>query len=196
MDMKIIKALLADYYKGKTSREDEDYLVNYFLNSRVPQEMEADRLLFISLNESAREEIPDEQFDEKLFAAIEEQDVKNDRKGSIKKLLITISGIAAGILILTGSYFLIEKQIADRFMVSEEHVITDDTQIAYNEARDALLLMSEVMNKGTGELEAFSKMTDATRELAMINKFNKAANELQAIGKFDETISNIRRINE
>ena len=197
MDQKKIKALLSDYYQGETSREDEDALMNYFLNSQVPAELEVDRLFFISLNESARGEIPDGQFEEKLFAAIEEQGLKNDRKGIITKLLITVSGIAAGILILAGSYFLlIEKQIEDRFLVTEEHSTIDDTQIAYNEARDALLLVSQVMNKGTGQLVALSRMTDATRELAMINKFNKGANNLQAIGKFDETMNGIRRTNE
>jgi hypothetical protein len=197
MDQKKIKALLADYYEGRTSREDEDALVNYFLNTQVPAELEVDRLLFMSISESAREEIPDGQFDEKLFAAIENQGLKNDRKRSITKLLITASGIAAGILIFIGSYFfLIEKQIEDRFLVTEEHAIIDETQIAYIEARDALLLVSEVMNKGTGQLVALSKMTDATRELTMINKFSKGANNLQTIGKFDETISEIRRTNE
>ena len=189
MELKKIKALLADYYEGKTSREDELTLMNFFRHSEVPPEMEADRLLFISMLEASAEEIPDKRFDEKLFAAIEQHDRRKEPAG-IRKIIYTVSGIAAGLLVLVGSYFLMVEQVNDIVYADDEYTI-DETMLAYEEAKNALLLVSRVMNTGTEQLRTLSKMTDATRELGIINKFHQGASELQILSKFDETTDKI-----
>jgi hypothetical protein len=173
MDLKKIRALLAEYYEGRTSIKEEISLTDFFSGPDVPSDLEADRLLFLSLSESAKEIITDEHFDEKLFAAIERQD-NEARKRVTRKLLIGLSGIAAGVIILMGSYLLLrENQAEESFLVSEERII-HDPETAYQEARNALILISQVMNKGTGELGSLSKLTDATRELQMISRFDEA----------------------
>ena len=189
MELKKIKALLADYYEGKTSREDELMLMNFFRNSEVTPEMEADRLLFISMHEASAEEIPDTRFDEKLLAAIEQNDHRKE-PASIRKIIYTVSGIAAGLLLLVGSYFLMVEQVNDIVYVDDEYT-TDETMLAYEEAKNALFLVSRIMNTGTEQLQTLSKMTDATRELGIINKFHQGASELQILSKFDETTDKI-----
>jgi hypothetical protein len=197
MDLKKVKALLAEYYEGRTSREDEACLKDFFSKEKVPSEMEADRQLFLSLMESEEEILPDPQFDEKLFAAIGEQDRKNYglNKGEIsikspaRRMVIAVSGIAAGIAILIGSYFmLIEQQVQDNLLAGEEYTI-EETMLAYEEARNALVLVSQVMNRGTEKLEPLSKMEEATRELRMINKFHQGTSELQALSRLDEAVT-------
>lgn len=201
MDLKKVKALLAEYYEGRTSSEEEAFLKDFFSKEKVPSEMEADRLLFLSLMESEGETLPDQQFDEKLFAAIEQQDRQNKSADSRKiisksltrRMFIAVTGIAAGILILLGSYFmLIERQVQDGLLAGEEYTV-DETMLAYEEARNALLLVSHVMNRGTAGLEPLSKMEEATRELHMINKFHQGANELQALSRFDEAVTSLGR---
>lgn len=194
MELERIKVLLDKYYQGKTSREEEIDLADFFMDPGVPSEMEADRLLFISLKESSKVTIPDERFDEKLFASIDALDKRKVRKSNINKLIISLSGMAAGLLIFIGSYFyLMENTVEDNLQVSHSQAI-DDPQFAYEEAKDALLMVSWIMNKGTTELEALSRMDDATRELAMINKFHQGTGELSVISRFDETVTGIRGI--
>lgn len=189
MELKKIKALLADYYEGKTSREDELMLMNFFRQSEVPPEMEADRMLFISMQEASAEEIPDKRFDEKLLAIIEHSDHRKE-PASIRKIIYTVSGIAAGLLLLVGSYFLMVEQVNDIVHVDDEYT-TDETMLAYEEAKNALFLVSRVMNTGTEQLQTLSKMTDATRELGIINKFHQGTSELQILSKFEETTDKI-----
>jgi len=53
MELKRIKALLAEYYEGKTDRDEEQLLTDFFLYGEVPPEMETDRLLFVSMSEAS-----------------------------------------------------------------------------------------------------------------------------------------------
>ena len=199
MDLKKVKALLADYYEGRTSKEEEDYLKDFFSKEKVPPGMEADRLLFLSLAGSADEVIPDRQFDEKLFAAIAEQEDQNNNannrktgsKSLTRHLIIAVSGIAAGLMILIGSYFILAERQGEESLLAGEEYTVEETMLAYEEARNALLLVSGVMNRGTAELESLSKLEAATRELHMINKFHHGLYELQTLAKFDETVTSL-----
>lgn len=195
MDLKRVKALLDEYYEGRTSREEEIFLLNFFRGQNIPVEMKADKLLFLSIYESSKDEIPDEKFDEKLFAAIDESDHEKKKKGIVRNFLLAATGIAANVLLFLGSYFFLgERQAGDTFLVADEYS-NDDARHAYEEARNALLLVSEVMNKGTEQLGVLSKMSDATQELNMLNRFYQGTVELQAISRFDKTVSDIRQEN-
>lgn len=186
MGLKRIKVLLAEYYEGKTDREEERQLKDFFLYGDVPPEMETDRMLFVSLSEASSEEIPDKQFDEKFFAAIGEYD-NNMKSIRLRRILYAVSGIAAGLLLVIGSYFLlVEEQVHDIVHMENAYSI-DETRLAYEEAKNALLLVSRVMSTNTQQLEALSKMTDAASGLALINKFHQGAGELQVLYKFEET---------
>ncbi len=267
MELKRVKVLLADYYEGVTSREEEQLLMEFFLAGNVPAGMEADRQLFLSLHKASEAGIPDKDFDEKLFAAIgihdteqrlpgkektdqhiskqqseyiqnskerpvsasisqqkgseasskskqsshadtiqqdgrpTERSIQQDGRpterstepGGIKRLVYTISGIAAGILLLAGSYFfLVERPVQDIVSISgEEQYTTEEAMLAYEEAKNAILLVSRVMNTGTEQLEVLSIMTEATRDLEMLNRLNQGANELQMLSKFDEAKNKI-----
>ncbi len=185
MELNIIKALLADYYEGKTSREEEALLMDFFKHSEVPSEMKVDMMLFHAAFDSAKEEIPDKYFDEKLFAAIEGSELKQ-KPVKIRRLLYTVSGIAAGLLLLAGSYFFLIKGELESIVNVYDDYSVDETHIAYEEARDALMLISKVMTTGFSELEALSKMTDATNELNILDKFHQGTKELQGFSKFNE----------
>lgn len=255
MELKRVKVLLADYYAGVTSREEEQLLKEFFLTGNVPAGMEADRQLFLSLHRASEAVIPDKDFDEKLFAAIEKHDMKqrlpgkqipgqhtgnpseyvqntkespvitnsghrngsgaliNSRQsspadtikqegrttgrsmeqGGIRRLVYTISGIAAGLLLLAGSYFLlVERQVQDIVSITvDEPYTTEEAMLAYEEAKNALLLVSRVMNTGTEQLGALSVMTEATSDLEMLNRLNQGTNELQMLSKFEEAKNKI-----
>ena len=186
MELKKIQALLADYYEGKTSRKEEDQLIEFFLQADVPEELEADRLLFESFSDAAKEELPDKDFDEKFLAAINEP-VHRSNKPSAKRLFYAFSGIAAGLALLVGTYFFVAETQTEPVISTYEGYTIDEAQVAYEEARSALLLISEVMNTGSRELEPLSKISEASNKLSMINKFHRGAMELQTLSVFEET---------
>lgn len=195
MDLKRVKALLNEYYEGRTCREEEILLMNFFRGQNIPADLEADKLLFLSMFESSKDKIPDGKFEEQLLAAIDESE-RAKKKGRIRNILFAATGIAASLLLFLGSYFfLAERQVEDTLLVNEEYSI-DDAQHAYEEARNALLLVSQTMNKGTGQLSVLSKMSDAPQDLNMLNKFYQGTVELQAISRFDKTVSEIRQENK
>jgi hypothetical protein len=182
MDLKKAKALLADYYEGKTSREEETLLTGFFMGPEVPPELEPDRHLFFSLSESAKETFPDSYFDDRFLAAIDNAD-KKKRTGKLKSLFVALSGLAAALLLVTGIYFLLrENQPAPGYLVNEEKFISDP-ETAYLEAKNALFLISQVMNKGTEELSSLSRITYVAREL-------------QAISRFEDTVAGVTGKNE
>jgi hypothetical protein len=186
MDLKKARELLADYYDGKTSREEEILLMKFFTENEVPSEMEADRLMFLSFTGASEVVMPDTRFDEKIIELITSQ-TRDREKRAIKKLIFSISGIAAGILIIAGAYFLfMEQKLENVVLVGHEYTIYE-THLAYEEARNALLLVSRVMNTGSEQLDAISKISDAAGELKMINKFSQGIGELQPLTKFEET---------
>lgn len=187
MDLKKIRVLLENYYEGKTGREEEALLTRFFLSDKVPADLEADRLLFLSIKDASDREIADKEFDKKLFDAIGENDRLKKRSATMR-LVYTVSGVAASLLLIVGSYLLFfEGEV--REVVTTDHYTEQEMLMAYNEAKNALLLVSSVMNTGTEQLEALSKMTEATRELGAIHKFHQGATGLGILSKFDETVS-------
>ncbi len=195
MDLKIIRALLNDYYEGKTGRDEEEILARFFTSEEVPADLEADRMLFTALKNALASEIPDKEFDSKLFDAIEENDRAKKRPATMR-LIYTVSGVAASVMLIVGSYLMFfEREVRD--LVTENgHYTEQEMLMAYNEAKSALLLVSSVMNTGTEELGSLSKMTEATRELGAIHKFHQGATGLGVLSKFDEAVSGLKPDNQ
>ena len=185
MEPERIQDLLADYYEGNTSREEEALLMDFFLHSEVPEQMEADRLLFLSLADAAKEVIPDKDFDEKLIAVLTKP---SEKKGIVKmkRTIFAATGIAASFLLLIGIYFFIADRQSDVIISEYSDYTIEEAQIAYEEARNALLLVSHVMNTGTRELEPLSRISDAAGELSTMSRFYQGTRELQAISVFEE----------
>jgi hypothetical protein len=185
MEPERIRDLLAEFYEGNTSREEEALLMDFFLHSDLPEGMEADRMLFLSLADAAKEEIPDKDFDEKLIALLTKP---SEKKGiaKMKGFIYPATGIAAGFLLLIGMYFFISERQSDVIVSEYSEYTIDEAQIAYEEARNALLLVSHVMNTGTRELEPLSRISDAAGELSVMNRFHQGTRELQAFSVFEE----------
>ncbi len=191
MDLKKIKSILADYFEGKAGREEEELLKQFFSGNDVPPEMKADKMMFMSLKEASSVEIPDSKFDKKVMAAISAREIAL-ASGRRRRLVYTISGIAASVLLLAGSYlFLFERQVQE-FVMSDEHYTEQEMMLAYEEAKNALLLVSSVMNTATGELAPLVKISEAKRELEAIHRFHQGASGLRVLSVFDETVSVLR----
>lgn len=156
MNTEEIKQLLEKYYNGESSIDEELILKDYFSREIVPDELELEKDIFIYYSETSAIHLPSEGFSARIINTIDNQE-KNHARFRRRRIYRTVTGIAAGILILAGSYFFFtyRSEPADTF---------SDPEIAYNEAMKILYEVSSQLNNGTRELERVGMMQDAVNE--------------------------------
>lgn len=147
MNSKQVKQLLEQYYKGKTSLEEEQSLSNYFQKEKVPEEFLADKIQF-QFYHNANKEVTAKDY----IKALPYQPTKT---AILTPFIKRIVGIAASFLIIVGGiYFL--NQINKKNELAAQQL--EQSKQAYAETKKALLLVSEKLNKGTQELHKISKI--------------------------------------
>ena len=159
MELTNIEQLLEKYWNGDTSVEEEQQLQRFFSEDEVPDHLEGVASLFQSFNADRQFKQLDDDFDEALFRKIE----KPKKQFSWQSWL----SIAATILLLVVSAFWVQDILPDQVEtpVSDSQTIEKDTyedpQLAYEQTREALLLISSMMNKGTQQVEKLEKFHEA-----------------------------------
>lgn len=185
MDLLKIKALLEKYYNGESSIEEEKILQEYFAGDNVSAELLADRDIFIYNSEQKANEdnLPD--MSDQIWESIEKSEgIINISKH--RKVTYWTLRIAAGIIVLIASYFLIDniaEQNKDKYQLAEKDTF-DDPEQAYEQAKQTLLYVSAMLNNGTEHLEPISKMNEGTEKLKPIASFNDGIKELNQIKKY------------
>lgn len=144
-----LKRLIEKYYNGESTEEEELILKEFFRKGNVPRGYEAEKEIFGHYDVSDIPE-PSHDFETQILAAIDASGKQKERTRRNRILLPALSA-AAGILILTGSYFLfIRKSSAqDSFK---------DPQIAYTETVRILFKVSGEMNRGSRTLEPVGRI--------------------------------------
>ncbi|HZV46857.1 MAG TPA: hypothetical protein VFG06_05875 [Thermodesulfovibrionales bacterium] len=158
-----IKKLLERYYNAESTEEEELILARYFREEDIPAYLLDDKEIFGYYSDSADIPEPSSDFKEKIIIALDESE-QAYRPVTRRKLYISLAGIAAGLLILTGSYFffLYHTEPPDTF---------SDPEIAYAETMKILYDVSARLNRGTQALEPIGKMQEVTdKSLKTINK--------------------------
>jgi hypothetical protein len=156
MNTEEIKQLLEKYYNGESSIDEELALKEFFTREIVPDELEIEKGIFNYYSESSAMPLPPEGFGDRIINAIDDQE-KNLADFRRRRIFRTVTGIAAGILIMTGSYFFFTNR-------SEPADTFSDPEIAYNEAMKILYDVSARLNNGTRALEKVGMMQDAANE--------------------------------
>lgn len=174
MNLQRIEQLIEKYESGKTSSKEETELKEFFSRENVPFHLRSYKDLFTFFDTSAKEELPDKEFDDRILKAISNDKIipiSNRRTRSI----YLITGIAASIIILIGLYFqfgLNQPSFEDTY---------DDPMLAYAETKKVLLMVSGNLNSGTNELQK-------------VSEFNKGLNELDRISTFETGMKNLEKI--
>lgn len=189
MNNEELKCLLAKFYDGETTEEEEKYLRALFSADLVPEgfETEKDFILFCLANGHMEE--PSPMLEENILKAIDDSERLTVRPKTNKFLLLTISSAAAVILILLGTYFFIESRSAFRDTYS-------DPEIAYAETMKILFDVSSRLNKGARTLQPVSKLSEITNlsleklneSSILINKSIMKLNKLEKVA-VDKRIS-------
>lgn len=180
MKEELLKTLLEKYYKGDTSVEEEKSLKEYFSGDEVLPGYEAEKEVFRLYSASGEISAPDDELEYRIKSAIDELDGnKAPRAHFIRRY--TVMSIAAALLILVASYFMLKHR-------AEPEDTFSDPRLAYAETMKILNEVSVKLNKGTSGLKNVSKIERAAK--SSLNSIGKStlllSENLRPLGLFNK----------
>jgi len=143
-----IDILLKRYYEGLSTDEDEKTLKVFFNGNNIPEGYETEKAIFRYYSDFSNIPAPSEDFEDRIVSSLDT--LSRHGKRSFNKIVLAVSGIAAGLLILIGSWFL--------FSGNRTEDTYSDPAVAYAETIKILYGVSTKMNSGTAGLEPVSRM--------------------------------------
>lgn len=174
MNWSVLRKLLAKYYDGMSSAEDEKKMLELLSQDDLPSEFYEDRMMIEGLLGGKHIPEPSPDLDDRIMTAIDESE-KNNRIISGKRRLYSIVSVAATILLIISLLFLLENEnrVKDTY---------SDPQLAYNETVEVLYRVSENLNKGRNHMEDLSLIGETRSRLDLIPESRDAvAEELEAL---------------
>ena len=137
MELVKIEELLETYFEGNTTLEEEATLGAYFTDGDVASHLQAYQVLFASF-EAARNEVSEKQLQ-----------LPNTK---VSKNRTWWYGIAASLIIAIG---IAGYTFSQPSLTSEEQ----EAIAAFNESKDAMMLLAQNFNKGTEDLAHINQFT-------------------------------------
>lgn len=179
MELKELKKLLEKFYEGETSLEEEHLLRNYFKNSKVPEDLAADKEYFIHLYQEQQVFPQNSELIHKLQHTIDNQ-VRRENNTRRLNIFYKVSTIAAGIAIIVISYLTIIQNNKKPL----ENDTYEDPKVAYEQVKRTLMYISQNLNKGTKSLEHVSRINQGMVEFSTFSSFSSGLKDLELIGKY------------
>lgn len=162
MDTSKIEKLIEKYYEGESTLDEEMILKDFFRSGDVPSHLAEHASLFAWIDETSAEEA-DADFEIKLPDA----EIEKTRVVPLWKqrpLLSWVSGIAAGLIILAGLYFMIDHQ---------KTLKQREALMAYQQTQEALMLFSVNLNTGLEQVKKFSAFGEGMDQVRTFSTFYK-----------------------
>jgi len=158
---KMIEQLLAAFYNGDTTPEEEEVLLNYLKKGFLKTDFERDSELFHLLYDTSSIPLP-EGFSQRLEKTIDQHIAQNAKPQLFhNKLYLTLMSVAAVAMLCIGLFFLIGK--------NDNPPLMADTYSNPAEAAEAveqtLMLVSSKLNKGLSPLEIVKENFNTTNRL-------------------------------
>jgi len=123
-----IDELLNKYFEGTTSCEEERELRRFFKEDDVPEHLQMYHPLFAYLTQEAESRTDKEQTDEKAESSLEAVHVP--KSPLLHRTLYTLTGIAAGLLLLIGIAPIISlPPTAKNYVIIDGQCYTDEKLI-------------------------------------------------------------------
>lgn len=177
-----IKTLLEKYYKGETNLEEEGILIEYFAGKNIDSEFISDKEFFTFLIKERENQSSIEDLSEPIWKNIEEYENLNRHKSLKNKILYRITlAIAASLIIAMVSVSIFKYELFTRKNQIQFTDTYNNPELAYIEAKKALLFVSEKLNKGTNHIENLNSFEKGTKDLKLIENFDKGLNELKPV---------------
>jgi hypothetical protein len=173
-----LKVLLEKYYEGETSLEEELSLRRFFEGDNIPEGFETEKEIFAHYSHVDKIPRPSDGFGRKIMDAVDRQISGNapDRK---KRMIFYISGVAAGIFLLAGIYFLFDRETGPADTYS-------DPEAAYAATIEILHNVSSRFNMANRSLRPLVKIHEA--QALSLNALNRPANA------FEKNLKNLENI--
>ncbi|MDX9694435.1 MAG: hypothetical protein RBT49_01470 [Bacteroidales bacterium] len=189
-----MKSLLEKYFNGETSTEEEKKILAYFSGNDIDPELNAEKVYFNFLENEKKQLLAQEDISEKIWETIE----KSDKKPTINlnqftKFSKVILAIAAGIVITIVSVTLIKFEYSSK---KDNQLFSDtykDPEIAYQEAKKAMLFISEKLNKGTDPMQSLKSFNEGTENLGLIDNMDKGLIELRPVKSIEKVDKYIKK---
>lgn len=148
-----IKRLLERYYNAESTDTEEQILKDFFLKEIVPDELLNDKHIFDYFRHSSALPEPSADFQTRILSALDGEE--KTRLFRTRRILLSVSGIAAAIAIIAGAYFFLKNPAEPRDTYS-------DPAIAYAETMKILYGVSYKLNQGARSLQPVSMLRKVT----------------------------------
>jgi hypothetical protein len=163
MNEEEMKRLIGKFYSGESTEEEERALRSFFIENNAPPGYEAEKEIFSFLMDAGEVPEPSSGFEARIIKAVDSSD-KKELSLRVRRIMVPLAGIAAGLLILAGSYFFFTNRI-------ESEDTYTDPEIAYAETMKILLNVSSQINKGKQSLEPVGRISKMrVKSFGLINK--------------------------
>jgi hypothetical protein len=168
-----VKTLLQKYFEAETSLQEENQLKEYFRQTETAPELEMYREFFDGMTTEAMSE-RDMVLENEIMDYILEKE--SGSKSRYRQMWLTVSGIAASLLIAVSGMLYYQQQQSFR-----DTFTNPDEALAY--AQETLQFISSRYNQGMSALEPVQTVHNAVYPLE---------NSLQMIDRGLEPMRNIR----
>lgn len=179
-----IKILLQKFFDGTTTPEEEMILEELLLNGQPHPGLEAEERMFRERLDIRNQEIPVPE-DLEFLVLNRLAPLQNRPERSNKRILYYMMSAAAAILVLISSVVFLNRQ--------DQSMTISDPQLAYAESREALEMVSSMLNRGTAGLSTLNKLNTAVKPLQNLSSIDKAANELSILSKFGDALESAQK---
>jgi len=115
-----IDELLDKYFEGETSCEEERELRRFFTEEEVPEHLQTYRPLFVYLDKEATS-MAGKEATSTITPEEKQKEQPSGKSSRLYRMFYTVSGIAAGLLLLLG----VAKIIFPPSVVAENYVVID-----------------------------------------------------------------------
>ena len=182
MEKQEIKILLEKYYDGNTSKEEDNILFEYFSNKTVDSEFSSDKEYFSFLKNEKIISSSINDLSDQIWNNIEDYE-KNISHKILKysKLYKFTLAVAASLIIVMISITIFKHDLIFKKNQIQYTDTYDNPELAYMEAKKALLFVSEKFNKGTNHIKNLDTFEKGTKDLQLIENFDKGLNELKPV---------------
>lgn len=147
-----IEKLLEKYENGETSIKEEQQLKSYFSQETVPPHLEMYKSLFTYFLQNEQEQFT--------------KDVPLKPRFSFNYKWISVAAVA---VLMFGFYF------KSTIFPEHEKYSDEEVELAYNQVKNSLELISRQFNKGTTALTYLGEVDKGTQPLGYLNEWNKTS---------------------
>lgn len=166
MNIQEIERLLAKFYEGTTTLEEENTLRAFFSGSTIPEHLHLDALQFQAMRAASLEELPNANFEEAFFAKVEP--VQPPVIPIYRNRILFVTSIAASLLIL----------VVFALNLVKEKKVHKTQEVAFTSQETSFLATCEVLSRVS---DGFNK---GLTEMQHLQQFDKAMHKVQPIANF------------